>query len=417
MRLSLSLLLGILLVPAYAAGQTVPPVVAAAPEPPDATREELLRRAREAKKDVARPPRRTQLEKLIARVEPMVFPTPVRGTVYRRGPYLKFGSVSPGGGWAVGPGYRHEGLAGGKLDADVFARMSPKRYWQVESRLRMQRLNDGRTGAGIFGRLRHMPQEDFYGFGPDSNKDDRVNFGLRETAAGAFVDHRLGGWTLHAGGDFVQPTTRAGEDEAYPSIEARFDTTALPGFNDEPNFIVLRGGAGLDRTDEPGNPRRGPQHRVEFSRWTSRGGTPSSFNAMTADLRQFIPFFHDTRVIALRGVVWHTAPDGGAEVPLYYQPVLGGGRALRGYSEFRFRDRSALLLQAEYRYQLFSGADGVVFYEAGTVGRSLSDLGSLKTDYGVGLRFGAGEGVFMRVEAAFGTPESPRFYVKFSNAF
>ena len=417
MRLSLSLLLGILMVPAYAAAQTVPPVVAAEPEPPDATREELLRRAREAKKDIVQPPRQTTLEKWIAKIEPMVYRSPVRDTAFKRGVYPKFGSVAPGGGWAVGPGYRHEGLAGGKLDADVFARMSWKRYWQVEGRLRMPRLNDGRTGAGVFGRLRHMPQEDFYGFGPDSNKDDRVNFGLRETAAGAFVDHRLGSLVLNAGADFMQPGTRAGADSAYPSIEARFDTAALPGFTDEPSFIVLRGGAEFDRTDEPGNPRRGPQHHVQFARWTSSGGAPSSFNSVTADLRQFIPFFNLTRVIALRGVVSHTMPDEGAEVPLYYQPVLGGGRALRGYDEFRFRDRSAVLMQAEYRYQLFSGADGVVFYEAGTVGPSLGDLGSLKTDYGVGLRFGAGEGVFMRVEAAFGTPESPRLYIKFSNAF
>ena len=417
MRLSLSLLLGVLLMPAYAAGQTVPPVVAAAPEPPDATREELLKRAREAKKDIVQQPRQTTLEKWIAKIEPMVYRSPVRDTAFKRGFYPKFGSVAPGGGWAVGPGYRHEGLADGKLDADVFARMSWKRYWQVEGRLRMPRLNDGRTGAGLFGRLRHMPQEDFYGFGPDSSKDDRVNYGLRETAVGAFVDHRIGSLLLNAGSDFVQPATRAGADDAYPSIEARFDTTALPGFTDEPSFLVVRGGAAFDRTDQPGNPRTGPQHRVEVARWTSSGGAPSSFNALTADLRQFIPFFNLTRVIALRGVVWHTMADAGADVPLYYQPVLGGGRALRGYSEFRFRDRSAVLMQAEYRYQLFSGADGVVFYEAGTVGPSLGDLGSLKTDYGVGLRFGAGEGIFMRIEAAFGTPETPRFYIKFSNAF
>lgn len=418
MRLSLSLLLAVLLVPASVAGQTVPPVVAAAPEPPDATREELLKRAREAKKDVVAPPRQSTLEKWIAKVEPMVYRSPVRDTAFKRGFYPKFGSVAPGGGWAVGPGYRHEGLAGGTLDADVFARMSWKRYWQVEGRLRMPRLNDGRTGAGVFGRLRHMPQEDFYGFGPDSNEDDRVSYGLRETAAGAFVDHRLGSLLLNAGGDFVQPATRAGADDAYPSIEARFDTAALPGFSgDEPRFIVLRGGAAFDRTDDSGNPRSGPKHRVEIARWTSRGGAPSSFSALTADLRQYIPFFHKTRVIALRAAVWHTTPARGADVPLYYQPVLGGGRALRGYSEFRFRDRSAVLVQSEYRYNLFPGADGVVFYEAGTVGPSLRGLGSLKTDYGLGLRFGTADGVFLRIEGAFGTPESPRFYVKFSNAF
>ena len=418
MRLSFSLvLLGLLLTPDVTAAQTVPPVVAAAPEPPDATREELLRRAREAKKDILRPPHQSQLEKLIARIEPYVMTPPVPGMAFRRGLYPKFGSVAPGGGWAVGPGFRYEGLARGHVDADVFARMSWKRYWQVEGRLRMPRLNDAHTGVGVFGRVRDMPQEDFFGFGPDSVRDNRVNFALREIAAGTFADHRIGALTLHGGADFVRPTTREGADKNYPSIEQRFDITTLPGFVDGPDFVVLRGGAVFDRTDEPGNPRRGPQHRVEFSRWTSRGGAPSSFSAVTADLRQFLSFLNLTRVIALRGALWHTAADAGADVPLYYQPVLGGGRALRGYREFRFRDRSALLLQAEYRYQLFAGADGVFFYEAGTVGPSLRDLGSLKTDYGLGLRFGSGQGIFLRIEAAFGTPESPRFFIKFSDAF
>jgi len=418
MRLSFPVFTILLLLAAPGAAQTVPPVVAAEPEPPDATREALLRRAREAKKDIVHPPQKSTLEKWIARVEPFVMSAPVRSTQLRRGFYPRFGSVAPGGGWAVGPGYRHEGLAGGELDADVSARMSWKRYWAVEGRLRMPRLNGGRTALGLATRLRDMPQEDFYGFGPDSDRDRRVSYGLRELAIGATGEHSLGhGLRAYGGADFIRPATREGSDKDHPSIEALFDTTALPGFVGEPDFTVLRAGAVFDRTDQPGNPRRGPKYRVEASRWNASGGAPLTFNALHADLRQYIPFFHETRVIALRGAAWHTDPAEGAEVPLYYQPVLGGGRALRGYPEFRFRDRSALLLQAEYLFQLFPGADGVVFYETGTVGPSLGDLGSLKSDYGLGVRFGSADGVFMRVEAAFGTPESPRFYVKFSNAF
>ena len=425
MRLSFLLLCSaLLLLPAPAAAQTVPPVPVAAPEPPDATREELLRRAREAKKDIVKPPQKSMLEKLLGKVEPLVYSTPGRANDFRRKFYLKTGSVAPGGGWALGPGYRYEGLAGGKLDADVSARMSWKRYWQVEGRLRMPRLNDGNTALGVFGRVRDMPQEDFFGFGPQSLEENRVSYGLREVAFGGFADHRLSdSLRLFGGADYIQPTTREGGDKAYPSIEELFDVATLPGFTgfqgslDEPSFIVARGGAAFDNTEHPGNPRGGGQHRVEFARYTSRGGADATFSAVNADLRQYIPFFNDTRVIALRAALWHTQPADGAGVPLYYQPVLGGGRALRGYREFRFRDRTAFVMQAEYRYQLFSGADGVVFYEAGTVGPSLGSLGSMKTDYGLGVRFGSRDGIFMRIEAAFGTPETPRFYIKFSNAF
>lgn len=421
MRLSFTLLTCLALTPLAAAAQTVPAVVAGEPDTAETTRQEALRRAREARKDTVQPHRPTTLERWIGRIEPLVMPSAVEGTVFRRGFYPRIGSVAPGGGFAAGPGYRHEGLAGGLIDADVSARASWKRYWAIEGRLEMPRLNDGRTGAGMFARLRAMPQEDFFGFGPSSPRESRVSYGLREFATGAYVTHTAraidDALVFHGGVDYVTPVTREGADKNYPSVEELFDTASLPGFIHEPDFVVFRGGAAFDRTDSPGNPRRGPQHRVEFSRWQSRGAAPSTFNALTADLRHFIPFFNDTRVIALRGAVWQTDPVDGADVPLYYQPTLGGSKALRGYREFRFRDRAVAVMQAEYRFEIVPGADGVVFYEAGTVGPSLGDLASLKTDYGLGIRLGTGDGVFVRLEAAFGTPETPRFYVKLSNAF
>lgn len=416
MRLILTALVA-LAIPAAVSAQTVPPVVAPEPSTPETPRAELLRRAREARADAAHPYQPAPLEKWIARIEPFIMPPAVEDGSYRRGFYPKIGGVAPGGGLAIGPGYRHEGLAEGLVDVDVFARASWKKYWQVEGRVEMPRLNDGRTGVGVFARLRDMPQEDFFGTGPSSNRLDRVSFGLREFAAGGFAAHAMGSLSLTGGLEFVRPTTRAGSDDNYPSIEQRFLIDTLPGFASEPDFIVARAGARFDRTDAPGNPRRGPQYVVDAARWHARGAGASDFDAFHADLRHYIPFFNETRVIVLRGALWHTDPAGPGDVPLYYQPTLGGSHALRGYREFRFRDRSALVLQTEYRFEIIPGADGAVFYEAGTVGPSLDDLGSFKTDYGLGIRFGTGDGVLFRIEAAFGTPESPRFYVKFSDAF
>lgn len=416
MRLILTTLVAFA-IPVAVSAQTVPPVVAPEPSTPDTPRAALLRQAREAKEDAAHPYQPAPLEKWIARIEPFVMPPVVDDGSYRRGFYPRIGSVAPGGGFSIGPGYCHEGLAGGLVDLDVSARASWKRYWEVEGRVEMPRLNDGRTGVGAFARLRDMPQEDFFGIGAGSSRDDRVSFGLREFAAGGFASHAIGPVSLTGGLEFVRPSTRAGSDDNYPSIEQRFPVETLPGFTSEPDFIVARAGARFDRTDEPGNPRRGLQYVVDVARWQARGAGALDFDAVHADLRHYIPFFNDTRVIVLRGALWHTDPAGSGDVPLYYQPTLGGSHALRGYREFRFRDRSALVLQTEYRFEIFPGADGAVFYEAGTVGPSLGDLASLKTDYGVGIRFGTGNGVLFRIEAAFGTPESPRFYVKFSDAF
>ena len=48
-------------------------------------------------------------------------------------------------------------------------------------------------------------------------------------------------------------------------------------------------------------------------------------------------------------------------------PTLGGSTTLRGFSEFRFRDRNAFLINAEYRWEAFSGLDMALFGDWGDV--------------------------------------------------
>jgi outer membrane protein assembly factor BamA len=76
-------------------------------------------------------------------------------------------------------------------------------------------------------------------------------------------------------------------------------------------------------------------------------------------------------------------------VPYFLLPWLGGGRTLRGYSSFRFRDRHSLLLQAEFRWvPNLLGLDMALFWDAGTVApeRDRLSLGALRHDFGLGFR-------------------------------
>ena len=96
MRLSFTLLSSLLLAPAVVSAQTVPAVVAGDPSTPETTRAEELRKAREARQDTVQPRRPTTLEKWIGKIEPLVMPPAVEGTVFRRGFYPRIGSVAPG---------------------------------------------------------------------------------------------------------------------------------------------------------------------------------------------------------------------------------------------------------------------------------------------------------------------------------
>jgi outer membrane protein assembly factor BamA len=79
----------------------------------------------------------------------------------------------------------------------------------------------------------------------------------------------------------------------------------------------------------------------------------------------------------------------GQQVPFYLLPVLGSGQSLRGYADYRFRDRNLVLLNAEYRWRLARVIDGAVFYDAGAVAPAAIDamsLRRLRADYGLGVR-------------------------------
>ena len=103
--------------------------------------------------------------------------------------------------------------------------------------------------------------------------------------------------------------------------------------------------------------------------------------------------FQQRRVIALRGRVEATSPRDGNRVPFYLQPTLGGSEDLRGFRPFRFYDNNAVILNGEYRWEVFSGLDMALFVDAGRVFHEWQQINyrNLETDAGFGFRFNVAE--------------------------
>jgi len=78
-----------------------------------------------------------------------------------------------------------------------------------------------------------------------------------------------------------------------------------------------------------------------------------------------------------------------------------------------------VLVNAEYRWEAFSGLDLALFWAGGDVGTRLEQirLQEFKTGWGFGLRFNTNRSVFMRIDVGMGGPEGSRFFWKFSPAF
>ena len=107
-------------------------------------------------------------------------------------------------------------------------------------------------------------------------------------------------------------------------------------------------------------------------------------------------------------------------MPFYLMPTLGGNDTLRGFRAYRFRGPHAMLLQGEYRFEIWSGLDAALFYDAGKVALQPSRPRSstnLESDYGFGFRFNTDNGMILRVDAAFGSRDGKHLYMVFGGMF
>jgi outer membrane protein assembly factor BamA len=218
--------------------------------------------------------------------------------------------------------------------------------------------------------------------------------------------------------EHLQPTVGVGSDSSVPSIEALFNDATAPGLSSQPDYLRSSAFVEIDYR-QPLNARRGGWYRFEFSRYADRDLGAYSFDRLDVDLRQYVPFLAERRILAGRAFVSTSEAGAGQTIPFYLMPYLGGSDTLRGFREYRFRGPHLLLLQAEYRYEIWSALDGAFFYDAGKVALDRADLDftNLETDYGFGFRFNTDNGVVMRVDAGFGSPDGKHLYITFGGVF
>lgn len=337
----------------------------------------------------------------------------------RDGIYLKLGSLTTGSGFAYGGGYRDRSLVAGRGTLDVWAAASLKRYWSLTARALYPLNASGTVTVEGYGQRFGFPSEEFFGVGPDARRSDRSDFNFRGTRFGTEVGARPVRPLLVGGRvEYLRPHVGAGRNATLPSVDDLFDDASAPGLGTQPDFLRASVFAAIDYR-QPINARKGGWYRVDLTRNSDRRDGAFSFTRLDVDLRQYVSFLNERRVLAGRALVSTTDTAPGARVPFYLLPWLGGNDTLRGFRAYRFRGPHAILLQGEYRWEIWSGFDAALFYDAGKVALRRSDLNlnSLEHDYGFGFRFNTDNGVIMRVDAAFGSRDGKHLHIVFGGIF
>ncbi len=370
-----------------------------APEP--TTRAEALDAARREREKTVRSTPRPWLERALFYVEDK--------RVFARlnpptGFYPAVGGVTPGSGFGVGLGYRQRS-AGGRLSFDTSATRTFRAYQALTAQLVARPVANWPASVALGGTWFDYTQEDFFGLGRHTNNSDRVSFGLTgfdtHTQAEARAPGRL---VLRARAGVQRFTVGGGTDTRFASLEERFSDLAAPGMGAPLTLTYINASVGRDSRDQARNTRAGGRYNVTVAAFRDRRGDEFNFNRVDLTAMHVIPIFDKKRGIALHAMASRSDPAGDSRVPFYLMPTVGGPSSLRGLNDFRLRDAAAVTLNAEYRWEAFSGLDLALFVDAGDVGPTWrSIIGSkLRTSWGGGFRFNTNRRVFMRVDIAGG---------------
>ena len=263
------------------------------------TRTEALEQERAERAKQLRPYEPKRLEKLILNAE--------EGKLRRliaphNGFFVEYGyTYKPtGSGIGFGGGFRH----------DLFERQARvvfevgetfRHYRMARVDFSLPRLAGERLELGVEGIYRRHTQDDYYGPGPASSRDDRVSYLFK---AGEFQGRAIVAvrpW-LSVGTRIgrIAPDLGTGTDDRFPSIENRFDDGAAPGLSEQPPFLYGEAFTEIDYRDESGRARSGGHYLLTMRKYADRELDRYSFRSVDLLLQQFVPIFDKKRVFAFQ---------------------------------------------------------------------------------------------------------------------
>ncbi len=331
----------------------------------------------------------------------------------------RFGGLATGSGFAFGPEYINRDLAGGELRLRSSARVSTRGWQLYDVELRAPNLFNNRLFASAGAVHRNFGGVNYFGPGADSNREGRSTYRLEDTNSSFAVGVRPSrALSLGITGGFLQVNVGPGIDRRFASSETIYTPQQAPGIDRQTDFLHAGLLAQYDSRDIPGGPRHGTLALVRMEHFKDMDLERFSFRRLTAEVQQYVPVFNDRRVFALRARTVLSYENAGQRVPFYLQPHVGGSDDIRGFRPFRFYDDHSLVMNAEYRWEVFAGLDAAIFADAGKVfaRRSQLNLHDLETAVGFGLRFNARNDVFLRIDTGF-SHEGFQVWFKFNNVF
>jgi hypothetical protein len=381
----------------------------------DASRLAEIKAQQEAKAAEVKPPDPNKVERVFLRVKEEDWVR--RFTAGLDGLSPKLGGLAPGTGFAIGARYKRSDLLDGRMTFATSASTSLQGDRKLDFELTAPKLAGGKVFTTLYTVRHDYGRMQYYGSGPDSEKTGRTNFRLEDTAVDGTIGVRpVKRVTVGASAGYLFNNIGPGQDSRFASADRTYTPRQAPGIDIQSNYTRTGAFAQYDGRDNPDGPRRGGNYFAQLHDYRDQSFGIGDFRRLDLEAQQYIPVLNQRRVFALRARSSMTWSDG--RIPFYMQPSLGGGDDLRGFRPFRFRGDNMMLMNAEYRWEIFSGLDMAIFADAGKVYDRKGDLSfrNLESSVGFGFRANERNRTFLRVDVAF-SHEGFQVWVKFNNLF
>jgi hypothetical protein len=326
---------------------------------------------------------------------------------------VALGGIKSGSGIALGPAVSFTFADGGYLQ--LKAEYSVRKFKLLQLRYDTHTFWAGR--AMLVSRLRWQdaPKLSIYRLGPDA-PDLKVNYGERRTEGVTRLRVQLRPRVRIATGFGVEKYATSGGridlagDNSLPSVPP------LPGLGTNPWFAHALFLAAWDSRTSPDYSRSGRAVEGAVHYYRDVHDNQDGFGRFDGLVQQLIPHAGEKGVLDLSAQTWLSLSDGERSVPFFLMPTLGGSNYLRAYPSYRFRDRHAMMLKAEYRWMVHKMVDVAGVYEVGKVAPEVSGLRLKNTaeSAGAGIRVHSKTSSLVDLDIAHGR-DGFKFTIGFSS--
>lgn len=254
-----------------------------------------------------------------------------------------------------------------------------------------------------------MP-DDYYGIGNQKDKEALGQYDFYRCLLTAdFMQEFQSGWEI---GATIDVTHQSFDDEDMPDSDILFLSTQ-EGWNNGLGIAL-----GYDSRDDVLSPRRGWLLKARTLGYSKFFGSDFEFGLLTIDARKYLPIGQES-ALALQAY-WSGVTDG---APFYKMPTCGGTRLGRAIPHnLKYVDRTAWLLQGEYRFPLFWRLGATTFAGAGNVSHKAFahetfDDAHLMAGAGLRLKVFPDKNLKLRLDVGFSSRGEHAVYMNIREAF